>query len=72
MKPNVRAVFERRGEGEEEGSKKLGRKGEGWWEGHGALALTAAVGWERVVTQHRALRSGLVSGYVGPSVGEEW
>lgn len=49
----------------------MGRKEERWWEGHGVLFLTAAVGWERLVTSHRAPRSGLVSGYNGQGVGVE-
>ena len=56
--------------GEEAGPKELGgEKGKGGKEGHGVLPLVAAVGWEEVVTSHRAPRSGLVTGYIGRGVG---
>lgn len=73
LKPNVRADFGRRGEGEEEGHKELGgRKAVGQWEGNGVPSLAAAVGWKRFVTSHRAPRSGAMNGYIGRGVGEEW
>lgn len=73
MKPNVRADFGRRGEGEEEGPKELGeRKAVGRWEGNGVASLAAAVGWERFVTSHRPPRRGPMNGYIGQGVGEEW
>lgn len=65
LNANVGVVFGRRGEEEEEGPQELGGgKGRGGGR-HGVPPLAAAVGWEGVVTSHRAPRSGLVSGYVG-------
>lgn len=55
MKANVRAVFGRRGEGEEEGPEELRRgKGKGGGRDMGVPPLSAAIGWGRVVMSYRA------------------
>lgn len=63
MKPNVREVFSRTSEGEEEGRNESGggkrRNGGRDLESH---LSAVAVGWERVVTSQRDPQCGLLSG----------